>query len=95
MSNVSEITQQLMDLIQPNSDLRDVWMQGEISNVNLTRNGNTYFTLKDNIKKLNVSFSTIGHLSKKICLQSEAVCLSTDRFMSIKPKANIDLWSKK
>ena len=27
MSNVSEITQQLMDLIQLNSDLRDVWMQ--------------------------------------------------------------------
>ena len=52
MSNVSEITEQLMEIVQVNSDLKDVWMQGEISDVNLSRNGNTYFTLKDNVKKI-------------------------------------------
>ena len=52
MSNVSEITEQLMKIVQDNSDLKDVWMQGEISDVNLSRTGNTYFTLKDNVKKI-------------------------------------------
>ena len=33
MSNVSEITQRLRDTIRANSDLQDVWIRGEISNV--------------------------------------------------------------
>ena len=52
MSNVSEISQQLMDIVLNRLILRDVWMQGKISEVNLLRNGNAYFTLKDNVKKI-------------------------------------------
>ena len=66
MSNVSEITQQLMDIVV-NSDLRDVWVQGEISNVRSSRNGNTYFTLKDNVKKIEcVIFNNWAPLQKNL-----------------------------
>ena len=51
MPNVSKITQKLIEIVQINSDLKDVWVQGEISNV-FSRNSNTYFTLKDNVKRI-------------------------------------------
>ena len=53
MSNVSEISQQLMDIVLNRLILRDVWMQGKISECQpCLRNGNAYFTLKDNVKKI-------------------------------------------
>ena len=50
-TNVSDVTQQLREIIQNNSDLQDIWIQGEISDVNHARNGNVYFALKDPGKK--------------------------------------------
>ncbi len=51
-TNVSDVTQQLREIIQNNSDLQDIWIQGEISDVNHARNGNVHFTLKNPSKKI-------------------------------------------
>lgn len=51
-TNVSDVMQQLREIIQNNSDLQNIWIQGEISEVNYAQNGNAYFTLKDPSKKI-------------------------------------------
>ncbi len=45
--NVSEITQQIMKIVQDNSDLRDVWIQGRISEDRPTQKGDINFTITD------------------------------------------------
>lgn len=52
MSNVSEITQHLKEIIQANPDLQDVWIRGKISNVTPGQNGVLNFTLTDNRDKI-------------------------------------------
>ena len=52
MPNVSEVTQQLIEIVRDNSGLIDVWIQGEIADVNHARNGNAYFTIKDPLEKI-------------------------------------------
>ena len=52
MSNVSEITKQLMEIIQVSSDLKDIWIQGKISEVRPTQSGPLNFTLTDGSKKI-------------------------------------------
>ena len=45
--SVSEITGLLKSLIEQHSHLRNVWVQGQISNCSRSGAGHTYFTLKD------------------------------------------------
>ena len=47
MPNVSEITQTLRDIIESTSELKDVWTQGDISNVRCPQGSNRYFTLRE------------------------------------------------
>lgn len=52
MPNVSEITQTLRDIIESESELNDVWAQGDISNVKRPPGSNCYFTLKEDGAKI-------------------------------------------
>ncbi len=52
MSNVSEISQQLKDIIEANHELQDVWMQGNILEVKPIQNGPLNFTLTDESAKI-------------------------------------------
>jgi exodeoxyribonuclease VII large subunit len=45
--NVTQITQYLRALLENDEILKDVWVQGEISNLSLPTSGHIYFTLKD------------------------------------------------
>ena len=65
--NVSEVTQQLMEIVKDNSGLRDVWMQGEIADVNHARNGNAYFTVKDPLEKIEcVIFNDLAPIQENL-----------------------------
>jgi len=44
---VSDLTRYLRQLFESDEMLRDVWVQGEISNLSRPRSGHIYFTLKD------------------------------------------------
>ena len=44
---VSEITRYLRELFDSDEILREVWVQGEISNLSRPASGHIYFTLKD------------------------------------------------
>ena len=44
---VSEVTHYLRQLLESDDVLRDVWVQGEISNLSRPSSGHIYFTLKD------------------------------------------------
>jgi len=44
---VSEITRYLRELFESDEILREVWVQGEISNLSRPASGHIYFTLKD------------------------------------------------
>ena len=52
MPNVSEITQTLRNIIESESELNDVWTQGDISNVKRPPGSNCYFTLKEDGAKI-------------------------------------------
>lgn len=52
MLSVSVVTQELRRIIQDNSDLQDVWIQGEISEVSPTQNGILNFTIKGDGQKI-------------------------------------------
>ena len=45
--SVSDITRYLRQLMESDDILRDVWVQGEISNLSRPSSGHVYFTLKD------------------------------------------------
>lgn len=45
--SVSDLTRYLRDLLDSDEMLRDVWVQGEISNFSRPSSGHLYFTLKD------------------------------------------------
>ena len=62
-TNVSVVTQELRRIIQDNSDLQDVWMQGEISDISPAPNGALDFTFIDNEQKVEcVIFKENAHL---------------------------------
>jgi len=46
--SVSQITKYLKESLQKDSSLRDLWINGEISNLSISSAGHAYFTLKDN-----------------------------------------------
>jgi exodeoxyribonuclease VII large subunit len=46
--SVSDITHYLRELLESDTILQDVWVQGEISNLSKPSSGHIYFTLKDN-----------------------------------------------
>ena len=50
VATVSDITNQIKQLLE--SNFRDILVEGEISNVNQSRNGHYYFTVKDNNAQL-------------------------------------------
>jgi len=50
VASVSDITNQIKQLLE--SNFRDVLVEGEISNVNQSRNGHYYFTVKDDNAQL-------------------------------------------
>jgi exodeoxyribonuclease VII large subunit len=45
--SVSEMTRYLRELLESDEILRDVWVQGEVSNLSRPSSGHIYFTLKD------------------------------------------------
>jgi exodeoxyribonuclease VII large subunit len=45
--SVSEVTRRVKDRLETDSGLRDIWIEGEISNWVRSRAGHCYFTLKD------------------------------------------------
>ena len=75
--NVSEVTQQLMEIVRGNSGLRDVWIQGEISDVNHARNGNVYFTLRYLSKKIEcVIFNDQAPIPKKLLTVGNSISIN-------------------
>ena len=44
---VGELTHYLKDLLESDPPLQDLWLSGEISNINRYASGHLYFTLKD------------------------------------------------
>jgi exodeoxyribonuclease VII large subunit len=44
---VSDITQYLRQLLENDSELQDLWVEGEVSNLSRPSSGHLYFTLKD------------------------------------------------
>ena len=45
--SVSELTSYLRDILESDSNLQDIWVQGEVSNFSRPSSGHLYFTLKD------------------------------------------------
>ncbi len=45
--SVTDLTRYLKDLLESDANLRDVWVQGEVSNFKIASSGHAYFTLKD------------------------------------------------
>ncbi len=50
--SVSEVTIKLRDLIESQSDLQSIWVQGEVSNFSQPKSGHLYFTIKDESAEL-------------------------------------------
>lgn len=44
---VTDLTRYLRELLESDENLQDVWVQGEVSNLNSPSSGHLYFTLKD------------------------------------------------
>ena len=44
---ITEITRYLREMFEDDSNLQDIWVQGEVSNCSQPRSGHFYFTLKD------------------------------------------------
>ena len=63
--SVSEVTRRVKDRLETDSGLRDIWIEGEISNWVCSRAGHCYFTLKDARASIRAVMwrSTAGRLS--------------------------------
>ena len=80
--NVNEITQCLIDIVQANSDLQDVWIRGKISNVKHIRNGPLNFTLEDDSKKIEcVIFDNVTTLRKNLPAVGNSVSIKGNIFV--------------
>ncbi len=84
--NVSEITQRVREIIRDNSDLENVWIQGEIADVKRPRNGNTYFILKDNSMEIECVI-----FKDRAPLQNNLSAVRSRMFV----KGQIDVYKKK
>jgi exodeoxyribonuclease VII large subunit len=49
---VSEVTRAVRDAVRADTDLRDVWVEGEVGRVTVSSAGHCYFTLKDERSQL-------------------------------------------
>ncbi len=60
--SVSEVNRYVRDLLESDHNLRDLWVQGEVSNLARPRSGHMYFTLKDERASLRCVMwrSTVG-----------------------------------
>lgn len=71
---VTELTRRLRDLIESQSDLQDVWIQGEISNFSRPQSGHWYFTLKDESAELRcVMWRSMAQTQRFVPTEGEAV----------------------
>ena len=71
---VAELTRRLRDLIESQSDMQDVWVQGEISNFSRPKSGHWYFTLKDETAELRcVMWRSAVQTQRFVPLEGEAV----------------------
>jgi len=53
---VSEVTRYLRELLEHSSHLSNIWVSGEVSNLNIATSGHIYFTLKDERGALRCAF---------------------------------------
>ncbi|HLB13249.1 MAG TPA: exodeoxyribonuclease VII large subunit, partial [Dehalococcoidia bacterium] len=61
---VAQLVRYLKDLLESDNALRDLWVSGEVSNINRSMAGHLYFTLKDRESQLRcVCFGECGQLS--------------------------------
>ncbi len=68
--SVSEITQKIKDYLQGNPELRNIWIQGEISNYSLSGTGHIYFSLKDSNSLIRCTFfAFVNKLYKNLNLK--------------------------
>ena len=56
MYPVSEVTRYLRELLEHDRHLTNIWVSGEISNLNVASSGHAYFTLKDERGALRCAF---------------------------------------
>jgi exodeoxyribonuclease VII large subunit len=68
--SVSDLTRYLRQLLESDDVLRDVWVQGEISNVSRPSSGHIYFTLKDESAALKCVIWRTNALRLRMALQS-------------------------
>ncbi len=68
--SVADLTRYLRELIESDSILRDVWVQGEISNFSRPASGHIYFTLKDQTAALRCVIWKSTALRLRMNLQS-------------------------
>jgi exodeoxyribonuclease VII large subunit len=50
--SVNELTVYLRELLESDTNLQDIWVKGEVSNISRPTSGHLYFTLKDKISAL-------------------------------------------
>ena len=82
MSNVSEITQHLTNIVKDNSELQDVWIRGKISNVRQIRNGPLNLTLADETKKIEcVIFDNVESLRENLLAIGNSVSVKGNIFL--------------
>jgi len=69
---VSDLTRYLRQLLESDEILRDVWVQGEISNLSRPTSGHIYFTLKDETAALRCVIWRSTNFKTKLGLQNGA-----------------------
>ncbi len=68
--SVTDITHYLRQLLESDDVLRDVWVQGEISNISRPSSGHIYFTLKDSTAALKAVIWKTNALRLRLPLQN-------------------------
>lgn len=63
--SVSELTRRVRVQLEGSSELRDLWIRGEASNVRLAASGHLYFTLKDEQSQLRCVFFAFARPGRK------------------------------
>lgn len=82
MPSVSEITQRLIDIVQANVDLQDVWIRGKISNIKHIRNAPFNFTLTDKGEKIEcVIFDNLATLRENLPSEGNSVFVKGQIFV--------------
>jgi exodeoxyribonuclease VII large subunit len=72
--SVSQVTHYLKDLLESDTNLADLWVQGEISNFSQPRSGHLYFTIKDSRAALKcVMWRTMAQRQRYLPRDGDAV----------------------